>query len=833
MFSFFLDLFDTEGFPPRWNCGSAWHAEPWQGWLHILSDLAIWSAYFTIPGILVYFAARKKDLPFKAVFLLFGAFILACGTTHLMDATIFWWPAYRLSGLIKFITAVVSWSTVFALIPNVPKVLRMRTPEALEREVSERTRELAAANESLKQEIAERKNAEKSLREEREWFRVTLASIGDAVMATDADGRITFLNPCAEALTEWRAADAQGRLLEQVFRIVKEGTDQVAENPVSKVLRENITVGLANHTELITRRARRISIDDSAAPIRSDSGAVRGVVLVFHDITERRKVERRAHFLATAGEAFATLVDFASTINKIANLAVPQFADWCLIDLLSADGNVEQTIRIHGDPAQQPLLKLLRPVFDGEANGTDFADGARSATDPATMHAMLGADDSNRSTLLLLDPRSLIGVTLAVESRPIGRIVFGLSDERRSYEAEDLEVARDLARRASIALDNARLHQELRDADRRKDEFLAMLAHELRNPLAPIRNSLAILNDLEGHEEMRAELHAIMSRQIDHIVRLVDDLLDVSRIMRGKIELRLEPVSLDDVLRRAVETTSPMFEQKQQKIEVGPNPSAVHLHADSVRLCQVVSNLLHNASKYSPAESTVKLWFERERGGVAIHVRDEGMGIEKSLLPRIFDLFTQSDRSVERAQGGLGIGLTVVRSIVEMHGGTVEAHSDGPDRGSEFIVRLANEVTTKVERRDEWKPSPVMPLKVLVVEDNVGSATTLAAMLKKFWHHEVAIAYDGLAALDKAEEFQPQLVLLDIGLPGISGYEVAKRLRERQRAAPLYIVALTGYGQSEDRRRSLEAGFDDHMVKPVSVKLLEEVFSQATSEART
>lgn len=830
MFSFFLDLFDTTGFPARWNCGDWSDA---QGWFHICSDLAIWSAYFTIPVILVYFAARKKDLPFKKVFLLFGAFILACGTTHLMDATIFWWPAYRLSGVIKFITAVVSWGTVFALIPNVPRVLRMRTPEALEREVSERTRELAAANEALKLEIAERRNAEKSLREQREWFRVTLASIGDAVMATDGQGRITFLNPCAETLTEWKAGDAEGRLLEQVFRIVKEGTDQVVENPVSKVLRENVTVGLANHTELITRRARRISIDDSAAPIRSDAGDVRGVVLVFHDITERRKIERRSHFLATAGEAFATLVDFASTIQKIANLAVPYFADWCIIDLLAADGTIEQSIRVHGDPAQQPLLKLLRPVFDDEANGSDFADGARLATDTATLQAMLGADDSNRSTLNLLDPRSVIGVTLAVDARPIGRVVFGLSDERRTYDAEDLEAARDLARRASIALDNARLHQELRDADRRKDEFLAMLAHELRNPLAPIRNSLAILNDLEGNEEMRAELHAIMSRQVDHIVRLVDDLLDVSRIMRGKIELRLEPTSLDDVLRRAVETTSPMFEQKQQKIQIGPNSSEVHLHADSVRLCQVVSNLLHNASKYSPAESTVKVWFERERGGVAIHVRDEGMGIEKNLLPRIFDLFTQSDRSVERAQGGLGIGLTVVRSIVEMHGGTVEAHSDGPERGSEFIVRLANEVTTKVERRDEWKPAPVTPLKVLVVEDNVGSATTLAAMLKKFWHHKVAVAYDGLAALEKAEEFQPQLVLLDIGLPGISGYEVAKRLRERQRAAPMYIVALTGYGQSEDRRRSLEAGFDDHMVKPVSVKVLEEVFPQVMPEART
>lgn len=836
MLSFFSDLLDDTGFMPRWTCGD-WSTA--HGTLHILSDLAIWSAYFAIPGILVYFAARKKDLPFKAVFLLFGAFILACGMTHFMDAVIFYWPAYRLSGLIKFVTAVVSWSTVIALIPNVPKVLRMRTPESLEREVAERTRELFAANEALKSEIAERKSAEKSLHEQREWLRVTLASIGDAVLATDAEGRVTFLNSCAETMTQWSAAEAAGKPLEEVFRIVREGTDKPAENPVAKVLRDNVTVGLANHTELIGRAGRRISIDDSAAPIRSDAGTVEGVVLVFHDITHRRLAERRTQFLATASEAFATLVDFSSTIQKVAHLAVPQFADWCLVDLLAADGSVEQSIRVHRDLTRQPLLEQLRPVVGGNSVGRTAAgkngtgdepiDVAEVADTPATIEAMLGAEHASRDSLTALAPLAAIGVTLTIESRLIGRVVFGVSEVLRTYLAEDLEAARDLARRASIALENARLHQELRDADRRKDEFLAMLAHELRNPLAPIRNSLAILNDLEGHEEMRAELHAIMSRQVDHIVRLVDDLLDVSRIMRGKIELRMEPVPLEDVLRRAVETTSPLFAHKKQKVELTLPPQPIVLNADSVRLCQVVSNLLHNASKYSPDGTLVKLFIEREQGGVAIHVRDQGMGIERNLLPKIFDLFTQSDRSVERAQGGLGIGLTVVRSIVEMHGGSVEALSDGPDKGSDFIVRLANETTSKAERSDEWKPGPVVPLKVLVVEDNVGSAMTLATMLRKFWKHEVVIAYDGISAIDMAEEFRPQLVLLDIGLPGLSGYEVAKRLRERPKLGPVYLVALTGYGQSEDRRRSLEAGFDEHMVKPISVKLLEQVFPNVTA----
>jgi PAS domain S-box-containing protein len=826
MFSFFLDLFDTDGFPPRRQCGPAWSESPGLAWLHIFSDLAIWSAYFTIPAILVYFAARKKDLPFKAVFLLFGAFILACGTTHLMDATIFYWPAYRLSGLIKFITAAVSWGTVFALIPNVPKVLRMRTPEALEREVLERTRELFAANEALKSEIAERKNAEKSLREQREWFRVTLASIGDAVLATDAAGHVTFLNACAETLTKWSAAEAEGKPLEQVFRVVREGTETSAENPVAKVLEENGIASVASvaPTELITHDGDRIAIDDSAAPIRSDAGAMQGVVLVFHDVTERRRNERRSQFLATANEGFATLVDFSSTIQKIAHLAVPQFADWCFVDLLAPDLSVEQSIRVHTEFARQKALMVLHPTFPVRGGADDAGDGSHLTSDPAAMGAMLGTTHETRAVYEALAPHSLIGVTLMVESRPIGRVVFGLTDPRRVYLPADREAARDLARRASIAVENARLHQELRDADRRKDEFLAMLAHELRNPLAPIRNALAILSDLEGQEEMRTELHAIMSRQVDHIVRLVDDLLDVSRIMRGKIELRMEPTSLDDVLRRAVETTSPLFAQKHQKVELVLPPESITLNADEVRLCQVVSNLLHNASKYSPENTTVRVFVERESGGVAIHVRDEGMGIERELLPKVFDLFTQSDRSVERAQGGLGIGLTVVRSIVEMHGGTVEAQSDGPDRGSEFIVRIASETTTKVERRDEWKPGPVVPLKVLVVEDNVGSATTLAAMLRKFWKHDVAVAYDGISALEKAEEFAPQLVLLDIGLPGLSGYEVAKRLRERAKLRGTYLVALTGYGQSEDRRRSLEAGFDEHMVKPVSVKLLEQVF---------
>ncbi len=305
MLDFFRNLFNTSGFPPRWHCG-LWTSG--HGWLHILSDLAIGLAYYTIPFILVYVAARRKDIPFRGLFWLFGAFILACGSTHLMDAAIFWWPAYRFSGLLKLVTAVASWATVFALAPVVPKALQLRSPKQLEDEVKKRTAELAEANQSLQREVAERKQTEARLREQRERLRVTLKSIGDAVVVTDAEGCVTAANPVAEALTGWKEAESLGKPLERIFQIANEVTGEIVPSPVTKVLREGTIVGLANHTILIARDDTRRPIDDSAAPIRDDAGRTLGVVLVFRDVTERRRAEQTAQRLVAMVKSSADAI---------------------------------------------------------------------------------------------------------------------------------------------------------------------------------------------------------------------------------------------------------------------------------------------------------------------------------------------------------------------------------------------------------------------------------------------------------------------------------------------------------------------------------------------
>ncbi len=307
MFDFLTHLFDTTGFPARWYCGE-W--TPAHGWLHIVSDLAVWSAYFAIPCILAYFVLRRRDVPFPTIFWLFGAFILACGTTHLMEAIIFWYPVYRLAGVVKLATAIVSWGTVTALVPTIPKALALRTPEDLEREIVARKQAEAAlhrANAELDLRVqartAELAQANTLLRYEREMFRITLASIGDAVIVTNTQGRITLLNAVAQALTGWQTKEAIGQTLDSVFRIVNEHTRNPVDNPALRALKEGNIVALANHTLLIAKDGAERAIDDSAAPVRNEEGVTAGAVLVFRDVTERRKAERSVRFLASLVES--------------------------------------------------------------------------------------------------------------------------------------------------------------------------------------------------------------------------------------------------------------------------------------------------------------------------------------------------------------------------------------------------------------------------------------------------------------------------------------------------------------------------------------------------
>ncbi len=386
-----------------------------------------------------------------------------------------------------------------------------------------------------------------------------------------------------------------------------------------------------------------------------------------------------------------------------------------------------------------------------------------------------------------------------------------------------LTAVRTALRARARQYESRSLLAQLKEADRRKDEFLAMLAHELRNPLAPLRNALYIVRQ-RGPERRAVSRQAwdLMDRQIGHLVRLVDDLLDVSRITRGRVELRKEVIDLAEVATRAVEAARPLIDARRHRLTYEGPPEPVRVEADPVRLTQVIGNLLNNAAKYTDEGGRITLTVGREVREAVVRVRDTGTGIPPEMLPAVFDLFTQAERTLDRAQGGLGIGLTLVRSLVEMHGGTVQVFSAGVGAGSEFVVRLPA-LAGAVEGGAGPGPgvaAAVTPRRILVVDDNVDSAESLALLLR-LAGHRARTAHNGPGALAAARDFRPEVVLLDIGLPGMDGYEVARRLREWADGERVLLVAQTGYGQEDDRCRSRQAGFDAHLIKPVDPSVLQ------------
>jgi signal transduction histidine kinase/ActR/RegA family two-component response regulator len=371
----------------------------------------------------------------------------------------------------------------------------------------------------------------------------------------------------------------------------------------------------------------------------------------------------------------------------------------------------------------------------------------------------------------------------------------------------------------------------LREGDRRKNEFLAMLAHELRNPLAPLRNALHVLRLPTVTSAEAEQMRDMMERQVHHLVRLVDDLLDVSRIMRGKVELRKGRLDLAAVIAQAVETARPLLEARNHNLTVIPPPQPVLLEGDMVRLCQVLANVLHNAAKYTEPGGTICISGAREKNLAVVRVRDNGIGIDPELVPHIFDLFVQANKTTARAQGGLGIGLTLSRQLVEMHGGTIVASSEGQGQGSEFVVQLPllaeRDADVPGTPKNEWPPVPGgRALRVLVVDDDRDAGDSLAFLLR-LQGHQVRVAREGPAALEMAGSDPPELVFLDLGMPGMDGYEVARRLRRLPKLANTMLVALTGWGREEDRLRTREAGFDHHLTKPAEPETLQKLLALA------
>jgi signal transduction histidine kinase len=578
-------------------------------------------------------------------------------------------------------------------------------------------------------------------------------------------------------------------------------------------------------------------------------------VLLGWQSSAHRRARAALRLLADAGALLGASLDYASRLTAAARVAVADYADGCIIDSLDESGTLCCASAAHTDPDREKQLRLAaeqQPPSISAPRG--LAEVLRSGQPLAcsrlteALLAELVPEEPRRQALQDLGIRSLLIVPLCARGRRLGTMTLLSSRWLRRFRRADLALAADLAQRAAMAIDNARLYREAREmeealrsraeqlaaANREKDEFLAVVAHELRGPLAALRGSLEVLRVYQPEASPAEASQGIMARQLDALARLVDDLLDVTRITQGKAGLRRQPVDLNDVLQAAEVTCRPLLDARGHSLTMTLARDGCPIDGDPHRLEQVFVNLLTNAAKYTDPGGHIWLSAAREaEAGVApqalVSVRDTGIGMSAEFLPHAFDLFAQGPEAPGRSQGGLGIGLALVRRLVEMHGGSVAAHSDGPGRGSEFVVRLPL-LTLEGGGWREERPGPLprrkprAPLDILVVDDNIDAAETLALLLRMHGH-QVRVASDGPRALALVRERPADVVLLDLGLPGMDGHEVGRRLRREVGLDKALVVALTGSSAEDDRRRSREAGFDHHLVKPVDPEELDRLLA--------
>lgn len=645
---------------------------------------------------------------------------------------------------------------------------------------------------------------------EAELLRVTLSSIGDGVITTDRHGKVATLNPVAQQLTGWTQAQAVGHPLEHVFRIVNQETRASVENPALRALREGIIVGLANHTVLISKDGTERNIDDSAAPIKNDKGEIAGAVLVFRDITERyvkdqalRDSEMRYRRLFQAAKDGVLILD--AHTGKITD------ANAFMGGLIGIDAN--------------------------ELLGKELHDIGLFGDTEASKQAFRVLQENKYIRYEHLPLQNRQGQTVEVE------VVANV------YQEGDALVAqcnvRDISQRVAMEKKIQEQAAALAEESRRKDEFLAMLSHELRNPLAPIRSAVHLLRAQEraGSENIiQRQAHEIIERQVANLTKIISDLMEVSRVVSGRIRLRLQTVDLNEVVRHAAETAAPLFAARRHEVVLQLCPGNIWVNADPTRMEEVFINLLNNAAKYTPDGGRIEVWCEHPRGAnhAQMRVRDNGVGIEPDMLRggRIFDLFTQADRSLDRSEGGLGIGLSLAHRLVALHGGSIEAHSPplAPEDdtkgvgGSEFIVRLPIVPPPRSAELGEPEGHATQSdgLRVLVVDDNVDLVLMLCTSLRQ-QGYSVQSAHTGPDGLSVALQWRPDVLLLDIGLPGLDGYEVARRLRIDPQLGSagnkMRLIAITGYGRTADVALAREAGFDGHLVKPVDFKDLEKMMA--------
>lgn len=544
---------------------------------------------------------------------------------------------------------------------------------------------------------------------------------------------------------------------------------------------------------------------------------------------------RRADFLADASHILTRSLDGDSIIDGLLHLIVPTLTDIAILTLTDSNGRTRRTeyivqhagmildtkagIAVQPEPPDS-LEKLIREALQcGEAL-------TLSVPQQWKINQPGDSADIDFNTISV---QRMLALPLRTGTQVLGVLLLGYNTARAPSTAEDA-LANELVSRAAIAIENGLLYSTIQDGDRRKNEFLAMLAHELRNPLAPIRNAVHIVQQIDLGDSRLDWATDIIDRQVGHITHIVDDLLDVSRIARGKIVIEKSVITLDSVIGQSLETSRPHIDAKQHILHVEMPAIPLYIDGNLVRLTQVFSNLLNNAAKYTPAGGDIWIKASCADGFIDVAIRDNGEGVTAEFLPYIFDLFSQAHQAIDRAQGGLGVGLTLVKQLVEMHGGSVEAYSEGQDRGTEIIVRIPQHVITGEQLPTEppgHARSDVSGrrLRVLIVDDLVAAADSLR-ILFEMKNYDVRAAYESIEALAIVDDFSPDVVCLDIGLPDMDGYAVARQLRTNPRYSSMLLIALTGYGRADDRAQALAAGFDAHLIKPVDIDMLCKLISE-------
>jgi PAS domain S-box-containing protein len=662
-------------------------------------------------------------------------------------------------------------------------------------------------------------------------------SSNDAIVSKTLEGRILSWNAGASRIFGYTAAEAIGQPITLI--IPPELLDE--ERRILEKVRRGEHIDHFDTTR-IAKDGRRVPISLAVSPVRNSRGTIIGASKVARDISERKDAEQALiesrRQLAAEADALVRLNEWSTRLWRSRGLA--EGLDEILttvIELLGAEkGNIQlldaksSNLSIAAQRGFDPdFLQFFRKIsaMDESACGTGLRAAQRIVIEDVETS---GPFEPFRTVARGAGCRSVISTPLVSADGTVVGVVsayFRLIHRSSEQELRRLELylrqACDFIQRCNLEEILQKSEETLREADRRKDEFLALLAHELRNPLAPIRYTLAANRKAGRTPEQRKRAEEVIERQITHMSRLLDDLLDVSRITRSTLELKKSPNELTLVIGSAIETARPILDAKHHTLSVDLPKHAVRLEADLVRLAQVFSNLLINAAKYTDPGGQIQLRAAQEGSEVVVAIRDNGIGISADMMPRLFSMFSQAPAALGRAEGGLGVGLSLVRGLVTLHGGSVEARSDGPGAGSEFIVRLPIG-TPLIEIPDTEAVAEGLVagagLKILVVDDNRDAADTCATLLELSGHH-VQTAYTGRHALELAETFRPHAVLLDIGLPDLDGYQLAAKIRAAPWGRGIFLIAATGWGQEEDRRRAFEAGFDHHLTKPIAAETVE------------